>query len=399
MKKLASLMGVLLLLGILSNCEKSKSNEIVKLDAPIEKPEGLSDMSNPENASRATKISTSILRMLVSSYNTAMNQLFPALVFFGEVFKEIKTEVGTEIQMPPEGVSDGNCEVSGSFHAEIKNASSKAKQITIIFNKCRGTYTPGGKEESIADGSISFLMENPTFTGSSPDEKGWFPNKISGKFDNIMFKLQQEDAALESHANMTMSTEGNFMPQGGSGAAIPTSGSSGHQGISMDATMAGTMELSGYITLENKKMAVDYGMFLDGVNYKVTGFMEGMRVNGGWRMRDGIDTSNSFEAIYENVNMGINSAGDTWSESVSAGSTIYSKCLGGKVNVETLEKVSLTFPGCPTSGVLLITGEGKSKAVFTSQGGLTIDAGDNGSIEKTIGLCDSPEFTACGLQE
>ena len=387
---------VLFSLCIFMTCESSSKRREVAIDSPIGKPTNPADLSNFENASRATKISTSFLRMFVSTYNTAMNEMFPALVFFGEVFKQVKTSMGTEIQMPPEGTSDGNCQMSGTFHAEIKNADSKTKHIAITFNECRGDYAQGGKVESIATGSIAFDMENTTWTGASPDVKGWFPNKISGSFKDVMFKLTQEDAGIQININNNISAEGNFMPQGAT-ATIPTAGdTSMAQGISMNATMAGVMALKGYMMLNNQKVGVDYAVFLDSLNFKVSGFMEGMTVNGGWRMRDNVEQSNSFEAVFENVNMAVASAGDSWSESVGAGSTIYSKCIGGKVGVQTLEKVSLTFPGCPTTGVVMIDGAGTAKASFTSAGGLTVDAGADGSVEKTYPVCEDPQFTACG---
>lgn len=384
-------------IGVL--CEKKVEEKKVweKIDIPIKKPSNPSDLSNPENAARSAKIITSILRMFVSSFNTAMNQLVPALVFFDQVFKSTGTQIGSEIKIPPPGEKlDAPCEGGGAFDSKIRNQDKKTKIIEITFKDCKGDF---GREDQSAEarGRISFEMEDTNFEGNSPDEEGWFPNTISGNFEEIVFRLKQKDSEAELRADFHMLATGSFFSPS-TDQAQEAQNLPALQEVSMDSLMNGTISVKGFFIRKNKKVAFDYRIFFDGVRFVVSGVMEGITVSGGWRMIDNIDLTNSFEAVFQNVTLGLKMDGNIWSESVSSGSLIFSECLGGKVEIKTLKEISLNFPECPTSGVLeVVSGSQQVSVTFTDKGGIDIDIGMDGNIEKSFPYCESAEFSACGF--
>jgi len=390
MKKIISILMITSFLFLTIQCNKSEKKPWNNIDDLIEKPENLSDISDPENASRASKIVTSILRMFVWTFNNAMNQLIPALLFFNEVFPSIETQNGNQIQLPPEGITDKNCSDSGSFHSEIKNTSNRAKNITIVFNNCTGNF--GSKDlpmNASANGGISLYIEDTDFNGNSPDESGWFPDKMSGGFSDIIFNLAQNNAEIEMGADLTMNMNGFLFAMAfGMDPQMP-------EGISLNITMNGIMSAKGFFIQGDNKIGIDYIVFFDGVLFNISGNV--INISGGWRMQDNIEPANSFEAVFENMTIFLDTENNIWSESIGKNSLIYSKCINGMVGINTIENINLTFPECPTTGVIEVTGSHTTDVLFTPDGGISIDIGADGAVEKNYPLCESPEFTACGM--
>lgn len=371
---------VLLLLSLEVRCGKKNSAAAGVDQSPIAKPLNPADFTSPEVASRGAKIVTSVLRMFVSSYNTLTSQLLPALLFFNKVFKTIGSGANTQIQIPTPGVTDAACARSGTFHSEVTNTGADSKRVVIAFHSCDDNF---GSAQSRADGTVDFALSDPGFTGTSPDDPGWFPSRISGAFQNVVLELTQTDSDLRMQADLQMRGEGSFIDS----AAVSAS---------MNSTMDGVMILQGSSVVQGTRLAIDYGIDFQTMNFTFNGLLANLAISGGWRLQDNIEPSNSFEAIFENVGLGVDMNGNTWSESVSAGSTIYSRCLGGRATMETTQTIQVTFPQCPTTGTLDLYGNGRASIAMTGSGGVAIDVGGDGSVDRSYALCESPQFTACG---
>jgi hypothetical protein len=124
-----------------------------------------------------------------------------------------------------------------------------------------------------------------------------------------------------------------------------------------------------------------------------------MVLNGAIAFTDNLDAVNSETAKFSNFTVtfspttvnGVKGEAEVYSGSIS----ITTNCL-----VETTftisTVVSIFYPDgdvdCPTAGKLLVTGGGVTSAVtFTASGGVQIDEGNNGTIDKTFAHCDDAD--------
>jgi len=74
---------------------------------------------------------------------------------------------------------------------------------------------------------------------------------------------------------------------------------------------------------------------------------------------------------------------------------ITSNCENGTVEISTVKDMffpDMATDDCPTDGKLLVAGGGTTTAViFTATGGVTIDEGNNGTIDKIFADCDDAD--------
>ncbi len=83
-------------------------------------------------------------------------------------------------------------------------------------------------------------------------------------------------------------------------------------------------------------------------------------------------------------------------ESFSGTMTVTSSCYTASLNIQTLEDlITPNSEDCPTSGKIRITGGTNATYIFTSTGGIQIDLGNNGTIDKTYNKCSDISSPIC----
>lgn len=83
-------------------------------------------------------------------------------------------------------------------------------------------------------------------------------------------------------------------------------------------------------------------------------------------------------------------------ESFSGTMTVTSSCYTASLNIQTLEDlITPNGEDCPTSGKIRITGGTNATYIFTSTGGIQIDLGNNGTIDKTYNKCSDAFSPIC----
>lgn len=83
-------------------------------------------------------------------------------------------------------------------------------------------------------------------------------------------------------------------------------------------------------------------------------------------------------------------------ESLSGTMTVTSSCYTASLNIQTLEDfITPTGGDCPTSGKIRITGGTNATYIFTSTGGIQIDLGNDGTIDKTYNKCSDTFSPIC----
>lgn len=130
-------------------------------------------------------------------------------------------------------------------------------------------------------------------------------------------------------------------------------------------------------------------------------------LNGGMNVTDNIDGDDSFDASFTNFQMiltpatrfidSVSAAGVTMS--LNGNVTITSPCIDGTFAISTPVNALPFFPEdavCPVEGRILVTQESATTTavIATSTGGVQIDEGNNGSIEKEFADCEEAEV--CG---
>lgn len=83
-------------------------------------------------------------------------------------------------------------------------------------------------------------------------------------------------------------------------------------------------------------------------------------------------------------------------ESFSGTMTVTSSCYTASLNIQTLEDlITPNGEDCSTSGKIRITGGTNATYIFTSTGGIQIDLGNNGTIDKTYNKCSDAFSPIC----
>lgn len=83
-------------------------------------------------------------------------------------------------------------------------------------------------------------------------------------------------------------------------------------------------------------------------------------------------------------------------ESFSGTMTVTSSCYTAYLNIQTLEDlITPNGEDCPTSGKIRITGGTNATYIFTSTGGIQIDLGNDGTIDKTYSKCSDASSPIC----
>jgi hypothetical protein len=159
------------------------------------------------------------------------------------------------------------------------------------------------------------------------------------------------------------------------------------------------------------KLDVDESVTMTGLTFDYTGsapalmdgkYCEPTKVtfseSGNFSITDNLNAKNS-------ASIAIAALTGTWEEITKDGKvgelitengtmTITSACFTGTMTLATTTPIFVAYEDdCPTAGELKITGSATATITYTSTGGVNIDEGSNGSIDKSYKSCD--EAGAC----
>ena len=105
---------------------------------------------------------------------------------------------------------------------------------------------------------------------------------------------------------------------------------------------------------------------------------------------------NNFSATLTNFTSVITPATGGENETLTGTVAVTTNCENGTFEISTVTPLFFSnnagSDDCPTAGKILVTGGGVTSAVtFTVLGGVEIDEGDNGTIDKTFADCDDAD--------
>jgi hypothetical protein len=106
----------------------------------------------------------------------------------------------------------------------------------------------------------------------------------------------------------------------------------------------------------------------------------------------------SFRATYTTYDLSDDTTVTAGQDTVDISGTVDSPCFGGSVDVSTFNSLSLNGGACPIAGDVEVTtnATGDTDLVsYTASGGVTIDLGDDDSIDQTFPTCLNSELFVC----
>ncbi|HEX7408039.1 MAG TPA: hypothetical protein VF515_10380, partial [Candidatus Binatia bacterium] len=106
----------------------------------------------------------------------------------------------------------------------------------------------------------------------------------------------------------------------------------------------------------------------------------------------------SFQATYTMYDLSDDTTTTSGQDTVDISGTVDSPCFGGAVDISTVTSLSLNGGACPIAGDVEVTTDatGNTDLVsYTASGGVTIDLGDDNSIDQTFLTCLDSKLFVC----
>lgn len=238
--------------------------------------------------------------------------------------------------------NDVECEGGGTI-----SVSQEGNTLTIIYNNCKyaGQYNENGmvvRYEELWNGTIKALI---TEIGGCP-----MPTKV--EMLNLKMVIKEDrgndgtwDTDLEYNISNLVKTHSYTL---GSGCEINS--------VKVD-----------YSTQENGSISVTD------------------RVKG-----------DNFTIRNLSMTATLTSTSSSDKESFSGSMTVTSSCYTASLNIQTLEDLIIpNGKNCPTSGKIRITGGTNATYISTSTGGIQIDLGNDGTIDKIYNKCSDASSPIC----
>lgn len=278
------------------------------------------------------------------------------------------------------------CNLSGSAieSTDDKNTPNDPLDdtITTTYTDCR---SGGSGFEFVSNGVIVDAFSGAGFTST-------FTNYEEKNFDTT---LSASNPVGVFRINGTMTSNGGLVDCGsGQNATVFFSNALFTLNVTsddkIDDNADGTPEVHEIFTGTNLAMTINESF--NAGTCTPTG--SSITLNGGSTFADQLSAADNFSATFTNYAVTTTPSarnGVAGDEMTSTGTiAIDSACVDGTYTVTT--PTTLFIPedqSCPIEGKLLFTGGGATVAVISSPGGgIDIDEGDNGSIEKTFANCE-----------
>jgi hypothetical protein len=109
-----------------------------------------------------------------------------------------------------------------------------------------------------------------------------------------------------------------------------------------------------------------------------------------------VTDTHSFQATYTTYNLFDDTTATPGQDTVDISGTVDSPCFGGAVDLSTFNSLSLNGGACPKAGAVEVTANGNTDLVsYTGSGGVTIDLGEDGTVDQTFPTCLDPALFVC----
>ncbi|MFQ5780450.1 MAG: hypothetical protein ACE5HN_06640 [Nitrospiria bacterium] len=158
-----------------------------------------------------------------------------------------------------------------------------------------------------------------------------------------------------------------------------------------DLNADGTLDWHELFTATDLRITVTESMDTACVGTGVT-----IVLNGGASFDDVLNPTgnDNYSATFTNFTLTLTEVAGGESVTMNGQIAITSTCVNGTVTVSTV--APLFFPtgmNCPTAGEILVTGEGSTTTAvtYTSTGGIDIDEGNDGTVEKQYLSCEGAD--------
>jgi hypothetical protein len=266
------------------------------------------------------------------------------------------------------------CFVSGSVTEDPEAG-------TIVYNDC--VEASSGGVETYTNGSLAVTQTGPDSLSIA------FTNLRSGTrraSDDRRLQDDTIDGTISASNVVIDQTCGAFITSGSMGMTFTVE-------TYQDANGDATAEVNQAASANNFRMSVTE-TFNGSCSLTSTRFV----ANGGFSFVDSIESANDFSASFSNYSVVATPATGGTLVTFSGIISVSSPCVTGTFSIETPTPLfvpdSSGGDDCATAGKVLVSGDDVVVSVTaTATGGIEVDEGDDGSIEKSFANCD--EADAC----
>jgi hypothetical protein len=265
-----------------------------------------------------------------------------------------------------------DCAVTGSVTEDPEAG-------TIVYNDC--VEASSGGVETYTNGSLAVTQTGPdslsiTFTNLRSGTRQ-VPGPIRLQDDTINGTLSASSIVIDE-------TCGAFITSGSMGMTFTVASY-------QDADANSIPEVDQTVSANNFRMSVTE-TFDGSCALTSTRFV----ANGGFSFVDGIESANGFSASFSNYRVVATPATGGTQVTFSGIISVSSPCVTGTFSIETPTPLfvpdSSGGDDCATAGKVLVSGDGVVVSVTaTATGGIEVDEGDDGSVEKSFADCDEAD--------
>lgn len=325
-----------------------------------------------------------------------------------QALKNFKSSMEARREKSLQATQNLTCTGGGTQSIQTEDGGTNTDITDDSFTLTATDCTQSGSGSTdFTDGSFSLAPTETGFTITFNDFLTRFTETASGRVEESFV----DGTITFSGDDVGCGTE-SFLTSG-----TITINANGYDKV--DETGNGTFEINESWVFNNLAMAVSE-LFTQNTQAGQTSCDPGattLTLNGGMTLTDNVDGDNTFSATFTNFQTVLTPAtrGGVEGETLSVNGTIAisSDCANGTFTLSTPageepffpddsdeDDEDLFFPDdsdedCPTNGTILITGGGTTTAVkYTSTGGIQIDEGNNGSVEKEFADCVEAEVCA-----
>ena len=284
------------------------------------------------------------------------------------------------LQSPGFGSSDSHGESDGCLDGGTMDMTETATGFSVVFDECinivEGMMT-------FQDGQMSFEETDTTFN---------FFNNMVTRLTNV-----ETGAILSESVTEEMTFSGNLVGDDACGPDSISMVMNGSMVIQSDFNFDGTPDA------HLATVFTDYNLAMAASNFDGECSPQNFQASqwGGFAFTDHIDTENSMgmdisveEPLLLIVEVEADEfcptcGGETWS--ISGSYSAESSCFTGSLTVATLTPVFIPDSSedqCPIAGEIQVTGDLNATIAFQGNGSVTVDQGNDGTVDETYEDCN-----------
>jgi len=346
-------------------------------------------ISRVSSASAATQTAvnavTQSLESLVGGTASAAPRAFSSAQVqdLGTTIQRFSTALETQGASTPRDVI--SCPNGGTL-----NTTSTATGTTLVFANCRTLIDTDGDGRNdaaeVVNGSLS-VSQTSFNIGAS----------FSLTADNLttrITKLTNNSLLEETTLNITLTGTTQSSSTCG-GEVVPTALTlvlNGPIALKQDTDGNGTIDVDQNVRAQSFTMTVRITRF---DLSSCTPLDLSVAVAGTLAVTDNLNANESFALTSSTSNpltLALSTVTGGTNITIAGSFSVSSVCFTGALTITTQAPIfSPVDAPCPTAGVLSVTGDQIGTISYTSTGGVTIDEGSNGSIDRTFPSCSGAQ--------